>query len=126
MDMVLMKRAANRIGWKVFEARSGNAGLEIYKSKMSDPYWMSGCSPHPFDMVFLDLKLGDIPGPDVFAAIKSLHRGQPVAIVSAYASQYDLNAMAKTGYVGLIVKPFTIENLEEVLAVHNLPLRVEN
>lgn len=122
-DLILMQRAANRIGWKVYQEHTGLEAIATYKKQLKESYWLAGYSAHPFDMVILDLKLPDLPGSEVFAAIKAVHRSQPIAIVTGYADQFDLNAMAKIGYAGLVLKPLSLAGLEEVLAAHNLPVR---
>jgi CheY-like chemotaxis protein len=113
-----------RLGCAVEVARSGDEGVDKYRARLAGPYWQEGASRHPYDLIFLDLNMPGMDGPTVLRLIKGANAEQPVAILTGHASQYDLNELMEIGYIGLVNKPVTLDNLDTILAAHNLQMRI--
>jgi len=59
-----------------------------------------------FDLVFLDLKLPDIDGAEVFREIKSIRPNLLVTIITGYPSSEMMERAMKEGPLGVMNKPF--------------------
>ena len=118
--LMLLRDALGRIGCNLTLAESGELGL-AYFARNCHSETRRRCL-HPFDMVFLDLKLPGASGPVILRAIKQLDPSQPVAIITGHASSFDLVELAAIGYIGFVRKPFTLDGLEDALLAHNLKL----
>ena len=59
-----------------------------------------------FDLVFLDLKLPDIDGAEVFREIKSIQPNLLVTIITGYPSSEMMERAMKEGPLGVMNKPF--------------------
>ena len=70
-----------------------------------------------FDLVILDLMLGDENGLDVLTAIKKQNPAQPVVMFTAQASIATAVEATRRGAIDFIEKPFHIERLRHVLAL---------
>ncbi|MFU8819769.1 MAG: sigma-54-dependent transcriptional regulator, partial [Desulfurivibrio sp.] len=87
-----------RAGFAVRLAASGRQGLEMFKSDS-------------FDLVITDVKLGDLDGLAVLAAIKARAPETPVIVITAFGS-IDLAVKAmQEGAFTFITKPFDRETL---------------
>lgn len=99
----LMKETLEEFGHKVSSALTGELGLEMVKKA-------------EFDMIFLDLKLPDINGNDVFREIRKVKPDVPVTIITGYP---DTNMMAQAlaeGPFGVMKKPFSESDI--LKAIH--------
>lgn len=67
------------------------------------------------DLVFLDLKLPDGDGMDIFPTIKKKSSGTFVVIISAYGSEERMVEAKEKGVHGFIDKPFTEEKIIQTL-----------
>jgi NtrC-family two-component system response regulator AlgB len=70
-----------------------------------------------FDLVILDLMLGDENGLDVLTAIKKQNPAQPVVMFTAQATIATAVEATRRGAVDFIEKPFHLERLRHVLAL---------
>ena len=68
-----------------------------------------------FDLVVTDLKLPDGTGLDAIPAIRGLHEGLPIILMTSYSSMESAIAALRAGAVDYITKPF--QNDEFVHAV---------
>jgi DNA-binding NtrC family response regulator len=85
-------------GFEVIPAGSGRQGLELFSKN----------NPH---LVITDVKLGDMDGLEVLAAIKRLSPETPVIIITAFGSiEMAVKAMHE-GAFNFITKPFDRETL---------------
>lgn len=103
-----------RAGFTVRLAASGRQGLELFKAES-------------FDLVITDVKLGDLDGLTVLAAIKERTPETPVIVITAFGS-IDLAVRAmQEGAFTFITKPFDRETLRlacrKALEMRNLKLR---
>ncbi len=70
-----------------------------------------------FDLVILDLMLGEENGLDVLTAIKKQNPSQPVVMFTAQATIATAVEATRRGAVDFIEKPFHLERLRHVLAL---------
>jgi NtrC-family two-component system response regulator AlgB len=68
-----------------------------------------------YDLVFLDLRLGDEDGLAVLREMHRLHPSIPVAVFTAHASVETAVAAIQSGAADYLAKPFTLEQLRHVI-----------
>jgi signal transduction histidine kinase/PAS domain-containing protein len=90
------------LGQEVEIALGGAAGLERY-------------SPERFDVVFTDLGMPVVNGWDVVKAVKTRSPDTPVVVVTGWGAQIDGGALRVRGADYVIPKPFSLEDVREVL-----------
>jgi excisionase family DNA binding protein len=71
-----------------------------------------------FDFVFLDLKLPDIPGDEVYSQLKALNPDLPIVVITGYPDSEILSRILTHGPVMVIKKPIEYDQLN--LAVKQL------
>ncbi len=106
------------LGIKVTTAVSGEEALERYREMYGHRFQDSGVTAHPFDIVFLDIKLPGMSGLDVLREVRKLWPPQPVVIISGALE--GLHGLARHGPVCIDEKPLTIEGVRLALAMHNI------
>ncbi len=87
---------------QVQEAETGRQGIEIVRTS-------------PPDAVILDVRLGDIPGMEVFDQIRALDARLPVIIVTAFAATETAIEAMKRGAFEYLLKPVDFHQLREVV-----------
>ena len=90
------------LGQDVEIAQGGAAGIERY-------------SPERFDVVFTDLGMPEVNGWDVVQAVKSRSPDTPVVIVTGWGAQIEGRALHARGVDHVIAKPFSLEDVRDVL-----------
>jgi two-component system, response regulator PdtaR len=89
-----LKRALELKGFEVFEAVDGKQGLEVWKQ--TGP-----------DLVFLDILMPGLTGPQVLSEIDpELRKDSQVILISAYSGEYNLDSAKGLGADHFIPKPF--------------------
>jgi DNA-binding NtrC family response regulator len=80
------------------------------------------------DLVITDLKLPDGTGLDVIGAVRGLHPGLPVIMITSYSSMESAIAALRAGAVDYIIKPFENEDFLHAVerALHERRIRREN
>ena len=68
-----------------------------------------------FDLVFLDLKLPDMPGDEVYKALKATHPEVPIVIITGYPDSEVLSRILAHGSVTVIQKPLEFEQLNRTV-----------
>lgn len=68
-----------------------------------------------FDLVFLDLKLPDIPGDELYQKIKRLHPDLPIVIITGYPDSEILTKILSSGPVTVIKKPIEFDQLNQAV-----------
>jgi CheY-like chemotaxis protein len=101
-DEALVRRSLSRAfrakGHEVVEAENGNEGLEQWKK--STP-----------DLVFLDVLMPGLTGPEVLKEIGSDRSGK-VILMSAFAGEHNMETALQMGAEMFVPKPF-----EDIFAV---------
>jgi excisionase family DNA binding protein len=68
-----------------------------------------------FDFVFLDLKLPDIPGDEVYVQLKDIHPDLPIVVITGYPDSEILSKILATGPVTVIKKPIEFDQLNKAV-----------
>lgn len=68
-----------------------------------------------FDFVFLDLKLPDIPGDEVYVQLKAMHPDLPIVVITGYPDSEILSKILTTGPVTVIKKPIEFDQLNKAV-----------
>jgi CheY-like chemotaxis protein len=68
-----------------------------------------------FDFVFLDLKLPDIPGDEVYSQLKAIHPDLPIVVITGYPDSEILSRILSHGPVTVIKKPIEYEQLNKAV-----------
>jgi excisionase family DNA binding protein len=68
-----------------------------------------------FDFVFLDLKLPDIPGDEVYTQLKELYPDLPIVVITGYPDSEILSRILSHGPVTVIKKPIEYEQLNRAV-----------
>ncbi len=80
---------------------------------------LSMCRSNPFDVILLDINLGNskMDGVETFKAIRRLpaHTATPVIAVTAYARQKHRRELLQAGFTDYLAKPFQAEDLQRLL-----------
>jgi excisionase family DNA binding protein len=68
-----------------------------------------------FDFVFLDLKLPDIPGDEVYTQLKEIYPDLPIVVITGYPDSEILSRILSLGPVTVIKKPIEYEQLNRAV-----------
>lgn len=90
-------------GHKVETAEDGAAALAKY-------------APGKFDLVITDLHLPKMRGSELARAIKEQDPTQPIILITGYARTISDDAEAMSNFDMLLVKPFSLQQLQDALA----------
>lgn len=124
-DYVLevFETSIRKLGCTPFVARDGLEAEKIYRDKMRTPFKDDGSSQHPFDLVFLDLKLPGMRGASVLKNIRSLWRLQPIVIISGVIDFSRDPEIVDYGPVSLMTKPISLTNIRDCILMHNIRMK---
>ncbi len=104
----MFKKILERLGYRVFEAKTGREGVEIVKTFDGQ-----------IDLALLDIKLPDMDGGRVYPLIMEARPDLKVIVCSGYSIHGPAQDILDAGAEGFIQKPFSIvtfaEKLKEVL-----------
>ncbi len=67
-----------------------------------------------YDLVLLDMRLPDMTGIEVIEYIRQFTPSMPVVVMTAYGDVEDAVKMMKNGAIDYILKPFSVDRIEEV------------
>ena len=70
-----------------------------------------------FDLVFLDLKLPDTSGDELYAKLKEMHPDLPIVIITGYPDSEILSKILASGPVTVIKKPIEFEQLNRTVKI---------
>ena len=93
----------SREGYAVTGAESGHQANQLLEKQF-------------FDLVLLDIRLGDISGLDVLRKAKSLHPHTIVIMISAYATAENAVEAMNDGAYDYLPKPFDNDELKDTIA----------
>lgn len=100
-------------GYEVMTASDGKQALEILTTQI-------------FDLIFLDIKLPEVRGTEVFRRMRDLGIKTPVIIITAYATVKNAVDCTNMGAVAYVQKPFSADKIKSVLRELNIgPLNAE-
>ncbi len=108
MIRVLFTEVLENSGHSVITAETGSKGLELVKQQ-------------DFDLVFIDLKMPEMDGAELFHQIKTIKPRLPVTIITGFPDS-DLMAQALSyGPFGVMKKPF---DESDIIAAVNSFLKI--
>ncbi len=94
--------------YEVFTTKDGLEAVNIYKQEMD--------SGHPFDAVILDLTVpGGMGGKEAIQKIQEIDPNVKAIVYSGYSNDPIMSNYKEFGFKGVILKPFRIKELSEVL-----------
>ncbi len=99
---IIMQRSLEHIGYSVVAAPSGDEALSIFKE-----------DPSSFDLVIIDMIMPVMSGEELFERLIEIHPGTGVLIASGYSSDSRTRAILDNGGLGLLRKPFAVEELAQ-------------
>lgn len=76
---------------------------------------ISAVKTREFDFVFLDLKLPDVGGDEVFEQVKAIHPEMSVVITTSYPDSEMLSRILNTAPVTVLKKPVDLKQLEGIV-----------
>ena len=94
---VAIQRWFQRVGFHVDAAEDGMQAVEM-------------CEENPYDIVTMDLVMPRMDGKTAIAAIKKIHPGLPIIILTGYSTQRD--TMDGCGAAIVLTKPLGMQELE--------------
>ncbi len=87
---------------------NGGDAIEAYQQFMS--------RDQVFDSVILDLTIpGGMGGKETVGELLSIHPDAKIFLSSGYSAEPVISNYQAYGFSGLLLKPYTIENLKEIL-----------
>ncbi|MFO7716270.1 PAS domain S-box protein [Desulfosarcina sp.] len=96
------KAMLTALGHKVLTARSGKAGLALYRKHRDQ-----------IRLVILDMIMPDLGGGQTFDQLKAIDPGINVLLSSGYSINGQASAILNRGCDGFIQKPFNLQSLSE-------------
>jgi len=78
---------------------------------------LSYAEKQKFDLVFLDLKLPDIPGDELYAKLKEVDADLPIVIITGYPDSEILTRILASGPVTVIQKPIEFDQLNQTVKI---------
>jgi len=96
------------LGFEVACAKDGNEAIEFYKENMQNK--------KPFKIVLMDLTIpGGLGGKETIKKLIEINPEVTAVVSSGYSNDPVMANYKKYGFKGVIVKPYTINELNEVL-----------
>ncbi|MFC1771337.1 response regulator [Candidatus Margulisiibacteriota bacterium] len=89
--------------YKILTASNAEKCLEIIKS------------PQNIDLLFLDWKMPEVSGLQLYKSIQKLKPRLPVLLMTGYAVNTLINKALQEGIYGIIHKPFDIEEVLNII-----------
>ena len=100
---IALYEALSRNGYDVSVAENGQMALDMVEKA-------------PPDMLITDIKMPNIDGIELLRRIKAIRPSLPVVIVTGFATVDTAVEAMKQGAVDYIIKPFSVEVIEETVA----------
>jgi two-component system cell cycle sensor histidine kinase/response regulator CckA len=102
------KRMLSSIGYDVVLARDGSEAIAMYKKALQ--------SGEPFDAVILDLTVpGGMGGKETVKKVLEIDPNAKVIVSSGYSNDPMMSEFKKYGFVGLLEKPYRMQELRDTL-----------
>ena len=92
-------KIAEVLGYSVTLAQSGEEAVELFRE-------------HDFDVVVLDMLLGDgMSGRETYEQMLAIKPGQKAIIASGYSTSMDVERTLELGAHSIIKKPYSLEDI---------------
>jgi two-component system cell cycle sensor histidine kinase/response regulator CckA len=99
----VLQLSLERLGYSVVAVENGNLALDRYVEDGG------------FDLVILDMIMPELSGAEVFKRLKQIDNDVAVLVSSGFASEDEINKILRDGGRGFIQKPYTIEELSQIV-----------
>lgn len=117
-DALLMCHAFRQFGCDVTMRTSAVSAIESIKDRQTKH------SDHPYDIVFVDLKLvNGEEGTEVLAHLNAVAPKVPVVVVTGYPHGALIQRASQIGYFGLVAKPLEPLSIRCILQQHRIPYK---
>ncbi len=100
----IIARLLEALGVTVVEADSGARALELYRQEV-------------FDLVLTDYNMPQMKGDELARAVKRVNPEQRLYLITGYAGSMCEEGSTPAGFDGVILKPFTLQQLFDALSV---------
>ncbi len=105
---IIGRRMLNFIGYDVVCTEDGNRTIETYRESMSEG--------KPFDAVIMDLTIpGGLGGKECIQELLKINPDVKAIVSSGYSNDPVMAEFRKYGFKGVIIKPYKIEELSDIL-----------
>jgi signal transduction histidine kinase/ActR/RegA family two-component response regulator len=105
---ILFKAVLDHLGYQVQMARDGAEAVALYKAAQAEG--------NRFDAVLLDLTVaGGMGGVEAAALLKDLDSSAKLIVSSGYSEAPVMSHFAEYGFDAVILKPWTVKEMSEVL-----------
>lgn len=97
---LVLEKSLELLGYTTFGAENGSKAIEIFKDHYSS-----------IDLVVMDMIMPGIAGSELYYLLKAIDPNVRVLISSGYSSDQKTKQLLADGALGLIQKPFSVEEL---------------
>jgi CheY-like chemotaxis protein len=97
----------SRLGYEVLEAASGEEAIALFQGQ-----------PDRISLILMDATMPGLGGPATFDAIRRIRPEVRAILCSGYGEEAGRAAMEEHGFTAFLRKPFSLGELEELLAWH--------
>lgn len=108
MNQLVINKHLKRFGLSYVTANNGQEGVDIVAQRMHS-------GENPFDLILMDVYMPIMDGLDAAAAIKKMDCPTPIVAITANVMPDDVKVYRQAGMQDCIGKPFTSQDLLEVL-----------
>lgn len=99
---LVLEKSLELLGYTTYGAENGGRAIELYKEHHKS-----------IDLVVMDMIMPGIPGSELYYLLKEINPSVRVLISSGYSSDQKTKQLLADGALGLIQKPFSVEELLE-------------
>jgi CheY-like chemotaxis protein len=110
-DMIrdLIDHMLRHMGFDVVTASSGEEAIQLYRQGLEDG--------KPFDLVILDLTVpGAMGGKEALEKLREIDPAVTAIVSSGYSNDPIMADFQSYGFKGVVVKPFSVQNLGDTLS----------
>ncbi|MDR3013364.1 MAG: response regulator [Chitinispirillales bacterium] len=107
-----------RIGLQTVTAENGQIGVDIVRERM-------GKNEKPFDLILMDMFMPVMDGMEAASKIMAMNTGTPIVAMTANVMVSELEKYKKHGMPDCLGKPFTSQELWQILLKYLTPISSE-
>ena len=83
-------------------------------------------NPGEFDIIFLDLVMLELPGPEVFKRIRQIDKEVPIAVITGYPDSNLMQRAMEQGPFMIIKKPINSDEVYQIIGSLTSPVKTNN
>ena len=118
MNQQLMCDHLSRVGLQAAIAENGKIGVEMIQERIEKGL-------KPFDLIFMDVFMPVMDGPEAAIKITALNTGTPIVALTANIMTSEIDRYLKSGMVDYVGKPFTTQELWRCLLKYLTPAHMD-